>query len=104
MKLIDVKARNDKEIQKILNKTKKHLKDQHIHFGLIDTGIYDGVYYISVESNSSGHKYGLGSDIETFVNQSAHAKVVKIEEHEGHFDWDADIYIKPCSIVNFKLI
>ena len=58
---------------------------------------------ISVESNFSGHKYGLGDDIADIISKSAVATVVSVREFEGHFDWQADVYVKDVSIVTFKV-
>jgi len=102
MKLVDVKARNQKELDKILKQIKAFIKEKKIAIGEITTHIEGLEYSITVESNNSGMKYGLGTDMEDIIRKSQLATVLKVEEFPGSFDWTSDTYIKDSSAVTFK--
>lgn len=102
MKLVDVAARNQKEVDKIVKNIKALIKKNGIHIGHFEVTNKGLIYTISVESNNSGMKYGLGSDIKDIINKSDTATVIEVNEYPGSFDWQSDTYIKDCSVVTFK--
>lgn len=105
MKMVDLAERGKKEAESIYKKTLALLKKKNIRTGHTELHFdtQSNVWTITVESEASGGKIGFGSDIEEIIGASKFAKRISVSEHEGHFDWAADTFIKPASVVTFKV-
>ena len=100
MGYVDVSKRVTDEAERVMRKVRQKTE---VVFGDMSYEVKGNTCVISVESNFSGYKYGLGDGIADIINKSAVATVVSVREFKGHFDWKAGVYVKDVSIVTFKV-
>ena len=100
MGYVDVSKRVTVEAERVMRKVRQKTG---VVFGDMSYKVKGNTCVMSVESNFSGCKYGLGDDIADIINKSAIATIVSVREFKGHFDWAADVYVKDVSIVTFKV-
>lgn len=103
MKLIDVAARNAKELESIKRKIKAYVKEnagKSCNMGDLDFFEEGAVHGVQLDNDGE-----VGKDyISDIIRKSPNAVVISTEEHKGSYDWSADVYIRPCSIVRFKFV
>ena len=103
MAIKEVKKQTAEEIaKKALAKFTKYLKAGGACFGETSIESYDDGQYIQVEHNMGS----AVNDLVRFVFEAAKdtdIKLVDFKSHEGIYDWAADVYIKPCDCVTFKV-
>ncbi len=63
----------------------------------------DGSYWISAENGMSLKYAGFQDTMHDIVSRHDRVIDVKKEFFEGSYDWAADVYIKPVSVVTFRL-
>lgn len=97
MPMIDIKARNEAEIKKIISKITAHIKGMK-YAELADHG-WTGRNTYMIQVNSP---YQMCDELAYIVNRSDNAVVVDMKDHEGSFDWASETYCKDCSTVEFK--
>ena len=100
MGYVDVSKRVTAEAERVMRKVRQKTG---VTFGDMSYEVKGNTCAISVESNFSGYKHGFGDDIADIISKSAVAKVVSVREFEGHFDGQADVYVKDVSIVTFRV-
>ena len=100
MGYVDVSKRVTVEAERVMRKVRQKTE---VTFGDMSYEVKGNTCVISVESNFSGYKHGLGDDIADIISKSAVATVVSVREFMGHFDWAAGVYVKDVSIVTFKV-
>jgi hypothetical protein len=101
--MIDLEARGKKEAESLFKKMKDFAKKNHVHLGYCDLSKAGRIWSITMETSNSGFKYGFVSDMEDIVSKSKFAIIDEMEDHKGTFDWASDTYIKPVSIIHFKI-
>ena len=62
------------------------------------SAIAPGTYFVQISSPERLTDYM--SDI---IHKSDRAVLIFAKEYPGYYDWASDIYIKDCSVVQFKL-
>lgn len=97
-----VKDRNADEAQRLSKKMIASLKKSGIRVAQTNVDIVSGKHVITIENSEGGAKNGPSVEMEEIVRASKIAQFISREEHEGQFDWKADTYIKPVSMVWFK--
>lgn len=98
MKLVDVHARNEKELAILQKKIAAYVKTAGCNTGEILWGSDQGGYWVQVENDGQ-----LGDYLSAIINKSKIARDITHEEHKGDYMWSVDHYIRPVSIVSFKL-
>jgi hypothetical protein len=98
MKIVDIVARDKKEVDAIIAKITKLAKPKQTEYCDIHVSNKGRTYWIEVESPEQIADY-MGD----IVRKSPNANLIKEEEYPGHFDWAADTYIKDRSCVEFKM-
>lgn len=97
MKLVNVQDRNKKELAAIQKKVTAFVKKCDCNTGDIRFNSNGNVQYIEVENDGK-----LGPELADFVKSSPTGQVVNVFEYTWDYDWQADTYIRPVSIVTFK--
>lgn len=97
MKLVDVAARNAKELETIKRKVAKMVKEAGCNTGEIRWSEHQGGWWCEVENDGQ-----LGDYLEDIIRKSPNAKVVEVKEHKGEYMWSADVYVRPVTTVHFK--
>lgn len=62
-----------------------------------DTLVYEstpGVFGVEIEHNLGG---------EPIYPSHKNLKVVSVTPHDGWYDWDADVYVKPCHVFTVSI-
>jgi hypothetical protein len=95
-KFIDTSKRGRAEAEKIVKQIATMAKRGSPYF---DVSVrFDGnTCYVQVNNDN---KYAR--DMADFVRATQFCKMTgEAAEYEGFFDWSADVYIKPCSTIEF---
>lgn len=100
MKLVDVTARNSKELESLKRKVNAWLK---AHKGSCNMGAVTwntgtgGKHWVEVENDGK-----LGQDyLRDIIEKSPNTRNIEIKEYDGSYDWASDTYTRPASIVTF---
>lgn len=96
MKIVDIKARNEKELKKIQNKVDKFVKSVTCNKGEIRWSNTGAMQHVEVENDGR-----IGDDIADIVRKSDFGVLQDVREYKGSYDWSSDTYIRPCSVVSF---
>jgi hypothetical protein len=99
MKLVDVKARNEKDFEAIQRKVTAYVKSMKgkCNLGDLRFSSNGGVYYIELDNDGE-----LADDLADFVKKSPNGIVMNATDYKGTYDWTSDTYARPSSIVTFK--
>jgi hypothetical protein len=98
MKLVDVAARNAKELETLKRKVAAFLKSKQCgcNTGEVTWDSAGREFWVQVENDGQ-----LGDYLRDIINKSPNARNIKVEEHKADYMWDIDKYIRPVSIVTF---
>jgi hypothetical protein len=96
MKLVDVAARNSKELETLKKKVAAFVKKAGCNTGEILWGGKDREHWVQVENDGK-----LGDYLSDIIEKSPNTRNVKVEEHKGDYMWSIDKYIRPVTIVTF---
>jgi thiamine phosphate synthase YjbQ (UPF0047 family) len=97
MKLVDVAARNSKELATLQRKVAAFVKKAGCNTGDITWSLKGPEFWVQVENDGV-----LADDIADIIKKSPNTVKVQAEEHKGDYMWDANVYIRPCSVVSFR--
>jgi hypothetical protein len=101
MKLVDVAARNSKELATLQRKVKAWLKTNHGGCNVGDVTwdmSSDGKTHL-LQIDNDGE---LGRDIIGVLQQSPNTHDVTNKEYKGSYDWASDTYARPASVLSFR--
>ena len=98
MKLVDVTARNEKELATLRKKVAAFVKSASCNTGEVLWGFSQGEHWVQVENDGQ-----LSDYLSDIIEKSPLTKNVTRAEHKGEYMWSADHYVRPVSIVSFKL-
>lgn len=99
MPIVDMKARNEKEIAKITKAVHSFVKKASCNTGQIKIEPANhGVQFIQVDNDGM-----LAADLASIVKKSDFGKVTRSKDYPGVYDWSSDTYTRPCSCVWFTL-
>ena len=97
MGFVNVTERNSKELESIKKKISKLVKGVGCNVGEIrwsNTGL---MHHVEVDNDGK-----IGEDyIADIIRKSPTARLCSVEEHREIYDWKADVYVRPVSIVSF---
>jgi hypothetical protein len=88
-------------VKMVLRDTKKFVAKAGCNVGHIYTGrssVELRDHWITVENDGV-----FSSEWGTLISRIPGVTIISLEEHKGHYDWSADTYIRPISIINFKV-
>jgi len=88
-------------VRMVLRDTKKFVAKAGCNVGHTYTGrssVEGRDHWITLENDGK-----LSSEWATSISRIPGVTIHSVEEHEGHYDWTADTFIRPVSIINFKV-
>jgi len=89
--------KQEKACKSIARKAVDELKRGGTHIGEVEIFHHEGTWNISIENSEK--------DVEVLAHHvHKHSEAILLEQtqHDGHYDWAAEVYFKPYGMVALK--
>jgi len=108
MAIVNVEEREAAQVKKILTQITKLIKREFPNHGAIEYfKSKEGIHEITVENGLAwfgvNGSHGFATHMADFVKSSEFANLKEFGEKQGHYMWDAKVYIKDYSWVTFTI-